>query len=224
MKRGAFIALLLAGLAYGISYAYIHRKKHGIRRVAAIAGVIAVVIGVSVCARYAEITERWSDIDSATGAGSGREVFWAIIALNWLSAGLLTKFVGFGPHSVFELTSQEWFAGVPAHNDWLMLLHEFGIIGVLAFVGVCWAFAASVPRLVRDCPSMAPAYCAALAGAFCVMLFDIFSYNTETAFFSLLVAVPLGISARVLRTQTKRSVVRKLVRRGSAIPMTAGGN
>jgi hypothetical protein len=202
VKRGAFIALLLAGIAYGITYAYIHRKGRGIKRVAAIAVLVAVAIGVSVWARSDEISERWSDVNdpSAIGGGSGREVFWAIIGQEWLGDDLTTKLIGNGPHSVYELTGELWFAEIPAHNDWLNLVYEFGIIGVLAFAGVCWALARSVPLLMRDCVKMAPVFTAALAAAFCVSIFDLFSYNTETSFFALLMAVPLGMSARAHAT------------------------
>jgi len=211
VKRGAFIALLLAGLAYGITYAYIHRKSRGIQRAGAIAVVVAVVIGVSVWARSDVISERWADVDdpSAMGGGSGREIFWAIIGQEWLGDDLTTKFIGNGPHSVYELTGELWLAEIPAHNDWLNLLYEFGIIGMLAFAGVCWALARSVPLLIRDCAKMAPTFSAALAAAFCVSVFDLFCYNTETSFFAVLVAVPLGISARTHLADIEEPLARK---------------
>lgn len=200
LKRGAFVALVFAGLAYGITYGYIHRKGHGVRRATAIAGILLVVIGISIWANADMFALKWSAAtdpsDPAYDAGSGREIFWLMIGQHWLAADLPTKFIGFGPHSVWELTGDEYLASIPAHNDWLNVLHEFGIIGVLAFGGVCWSLARCIPRLIRDCPGMAPAYVAALAGAFWVAAFDLFCYNPETAFFSLLMAVPLGMSER----------------------------
>jgi hypothetical protein len=221
MKRGAFIALLLALLVYGITYAYIHRKERGIQRVAIIATGTAALLGALVMSHAGDIADRWSDLDNPNIAGSGREVFWQIIAQHWLDAGLVTKLIGFGPHSTYDYTGLMWFAEVPAHNDWLNLLHEFGIVGVLAFAGVCWALGSSVPRLIRDCPHVAPAYCASLAVGFCMTLFDLFSYTTDTAWFSLIVAVSLGLSARAHRVSGENPIVRKSACRRLAMQIPA---
>lgn len=203
MKRGTLIALILGALAYGITYARIHRYSGGIRRVAKISAIVVVAIGVTAWLRAGAIAERWGDISNPDQAGSGRAVFWAIIAQHWLNADLITKFVGFGPHSVYDITAELWFAGVPAHDDWLMLIHEFGIIGLIAFAMVCWAMAKSVPRIIRGCPQLAPVFCAALAGALCVTIFDLFAYNTETSFFGVLIAIPLGMATRASPTEVE---------------------
>jgi len=196
MKRGAFIALILAALAYGVTFARIHRATGGIKRVAKIAAVVAIAIGVTAWLRAGSIAERWSDIEDPNQAGSGRAVFWTIIALHWLNANLITKVIGFGPHSVYETLATLWFSSSPAHDDWLMMIHEFGIIGMVAFGMVGWALVRSMRWVIRDCPQLAPVFCAALAAALCVTIFDLFAYNTETSFFAALIAVPLGMAAR----------------------------
>ena len=218
MKRGAFVALLLAALAYGMTYAYINRRSRGIQRVAAVAGILVVAIGVSVWLRGGEIAARWSEVDDPNNLGSGRGIFWLIIAQHWLSADVITKFIGFGPHSVFEITGDQYLAAIPAHNDWLNMLHEFGIVGVLAFCLVCWVLVKSFSPVLRNFPKFAPLFCAALSGALCITLFDIFSSNSETSFFSLLIAVPLGMSARVRLGHARPLVPRKSVSKGQYVP------
>ena len=215
MKRGAFLAMILAGVGYGITYAYIHRKNHGLRRVSGIAGILALVIGISIAANANQFVSKWAAAsdpnDPAYDAGSGREIFWAIIAVHWLQANPLTKVIGYGPYSTLEITGEQYVAAMPAHDDWLMMLHEFGIIGLLAFVAVCWTMISSVPRLIRNCPDMAPAFVAALSGALIVSIFDLFCDNPETAFFSLLIAVPLGMSARSHATGLEKPALRRII-------------
>jgi hypothetical protein len=218
MKRGAFIALLLAALAYGMTYAYINRKSRGIRRVVAFAGIVVVAIGIPVWLRGGEIAARWTEVEDPNNLGSGRGIFWLIIAQHWLSADVITKFIGFGPHSVFEITGDQYLAAIPAHNDWLNMLHEFGIVGVLALGAVCWALVKGLSPILRDCPKFAPLFCAALSGALCITLFDIFSSNSETSFFSLLIAVPLGMSARARLGRVRQSVPRKSVSKRPFVP------
>ncbi|HTY61911.1 MAG TPA: O-antigen ligase family protein [Acidobacteriota bacterium] len=216
-KRGALIALIVSSIAYGISYAYIHRQKRGFQRVALVSVLLAIVIAAMVWVRAADISARWSDLGDPEVAGSGRAVFWALIAQNWLIASPITKVIGYGPHSVYDLTGDSWFVAVPAHNDWLMLLHEFGILGLVSFIGILLVLASNLPRLIRNCPQLAPAFTAALAGALCVMAFDLFCYNTETAFFSLLIAVPLGICERRFSSRAVRKPRYSLLCRRNAI-------
>jgi O-antigen ligase len=215
MKRGGFLAMILAGLGYGITYASIHRKSHGLRRVSAVGAILVLVVGLSFWANADQLSSKWSAAsdpnDPKFDAGSGREIFWAIIALHWYQADPLTKVIGYGPHSTYEITGEQYIDAIPAHDDWLMMLHEFGIVGLLALVGVSWAMIRSVPRLIRDCPDMAPSFVAALSGALIVSIFDIFCVSSETAFFSLLIAVPLGMSARAHSAEPHKPAPRRIV-------------
>ncbi|MGB0065907.1 MAG: O-antigen ligase family protein, partial [Terracidiphilus sp.] len=190
-KRGAFVSLLLGATAYGIAYAYINRRNRGIQRVLKVATGIVFIICLAALLRSGEIAARWEGLNEPGDEGSGRGVFWVIVFLHWLGADWYTKFVGFGPHSTYDLLGSQWFAEIPAHNDWLQILHEFGVLGLMAFAAMGWAIVRLVPRLVRNDPKIAPVFCAALACAFTSSLLDIFSYSTETAWFGILMATPL---------------------------------
>jgi hypothetical protein len=196
MKRGALVALLFGAIVYGIMYAYIHRHRHGVRRVLRIGAVMLLVVGLAFLSRSDEIMGRWAGLQDPADSGSGRQFFWIIILGHYVSADLPTKLLGFGPKATYTLLATTWFSESPAHNDWLQILHEFGIAGVLTFFAVAAAFVRTIPRIIRRCPRFAPAYSAALAGAFCMTLFDIFAYTTKTAWFSLIMAICLGMSAK----------------------------
>ena len=132
-KRGAILATSVASLPLLI-YMLTNKKVKLTRR---ILFIVLIVIGAFVALRYFSYyfdaaIERFESIEEDEGSGRG-----------WIYEEYLNQFLISKPsHQVFghglfagtrPLSSQYAFTHVAAHNDWLEILFDFGLIGVCTY-------------------------------------------------------------------------------------------
>lgn len=196
VKRGAMLALVVAAIGYWLLYVGLHRNRRGLSITLIISSVAVTTTSIVAWLNWDAIAHRWEQVSDPINGGSGRAVFWDLIAQHWMSAGLLTKCIGFGPHSTYDLTGTLWLAAIPAHNDWLNILHEFGILGLLPYAVTWIVMASSIRGVTRYCRDWAPAYYAVLAVAFCLGMVDLFAYSPKAIWFSVFVGAVLAIYER----------------------------
>ncbi len=125
-KRGAIVAMLVM-LAFSVIY-YAHNIRFTTKNMVAMAGLLCVLIG-GIC--YAYYSNDWlvSRIDrmSVVGMG-GRGIAYPLLFNYWCNDGnFWTMMFGNG----MSQTVTVW--GNYAHNDWLELLINNGVLGVVVY-------------------------------------------------------------------------------------------
>lgn len=65
---------------------------------------------------------------------SGRSLFWALDIDSFFSSGLINKLFGHGLNFIYELNATHGFDYIWAHNDFVQILVDFGIIGLLLYL------------------------------------------------------------------------------------------
>ena len=82
---------------------------------------------------------RFSDLDPASGSGSGRYVFWRVSLNYLLSRGIGAQMFGEGMGNVRDVIERDWGCAIISHTDWLDIPHAFGLFGL---VGITWWYTA----------------------------------------------------------------------------------
>lgn len=133
LKRGAMI---IAALFYIISilYVYIGQNKSVLNKRIMHLSVIILIVGVV----YAFVTiYNSNDLIQARieltieGSSSSRDYIYAQVWSAWLNSNILYQLIGHGPIATLSATINY------AHNDWLEILYDFGLIGLLLYVVIC---------------------------------------------------------------------------------------
>ncbi|TCD02699.1 O-antigen ligase family protein [Pedobacter psychroterrae] len=132
-KRGA-VVLGAIGLLYFCYYQFRTIEKRNL-----IKGYLIAVLGVSVLAYYTYdflasneyLLQRLEVINLQTGEGtSGRNIIYSAILEGWYSSdNFLRLLFGYGFAGSLFLTG-----GSFAHNDWLELLSNFGLLGISIYI------------------------------------------------------------------------------------------
>jgi hypothetical protein len=78
---------------------------------------------------------RISELNPSTGTGSGRYIFWSIALEHISNRGVVNKVIGEGIGSIRDLMFQRYGIYIGCHNDWLDLIHAFGMFGI---IGLLW--------------------------------------------------------------------------------------
>ena len=126
-SRGNFIALIIPLMIVFLSWIF----SKSMRLVSKV--WICIVIVVCVCFLYISFANGFSlQIGRMTtfepGSDNGRLDIWRIVIKNWTDRPLF----GHGSNSMY--LNQ----GVAAHNTYLELLYNYGLVGLLLFVGFLW--------------------------------------------------------------------------------------
>ncbi len=137
LKRGAFVALILSILAYGITFRKCNSKPFVCRiLVPFILTFAIVVISVSVW-RWDQLLLRWACVfDPTMVDSSGRDQFYPLIIRHWSGGSLLNQIFGFGIFSVPNTLENIGYYAIYAHSDWLQILHDQGAVGILLFAAI----------------------------------------------------------------------------------------
>ncbi len=127
-KRGALIAGAIGFLLF-ISY-----QIKTIKRKNRLKGFLFVSAGLGIMIYYLNqflenneyLLSRLQSIEE--GNSSGRDLIYTFLLEGWLQGNFIQLLLGFGFASSFKM------AGNYAHNDWLELLTNFGLMGVLLYL------------------------------------------------------------------------------------------
>lgn len=98
-----------------------------------------------------------------TGGGSGRLSMWQMIVDNWKEGGLIRQIFGFGFFKVQDLMTE--IRGVPyfAHSDWIQLLYDHGMLGVLIYFLLIIFYIAERKTVLLFAPEMFSSYIASIS-------------------------------------------------------------
>jgi hypothetical protein len=129
-KRGALFAGTIGLLLFIYYQLKTLKRKHRIR------GFLFVSTGIGIMIYYLNqflesneyFLSRLQLIEE--GSSSGRNIIFASIYNGWLNGDVLQLLFGFGFASSFK------FAGNFAHNDWLELLSNFGLLAVIIYAAL----------------------------------------------------------------------------------------
>lgn len=190
MKRGAILSLGLA-LIYWLylKNRYFHSLSTILNTI--LLGVLgAGLIGVFWFTRGEQFSERLSDT-----SGSGRDVVYSTILDGFLKADISEILFGHGSMGVQILTGEKIglreYAryGLQAHNDWLTLAYDFGLLGLTLFLLVHLALFKKTGQLKKLRPDLfvklRPIHAAIFASSF----FSEILFNTSLTFAYLLLAI-----------------------------------
>ena len=184
-KRTGFLALIIAATVYMILSAYV-KQKHSIRKT-----LFAVVAaGVSSGAVYWILMyiDRVFSLGMflrlerlSSDGGGGRSGIYTIVWNHFKESRIAEKLFGHGNFSTEPLT------GFLAHNDYLEVLYDYGIIAFAALAGIMIFLFAYAYRMVREKNPVAPAFAASLVIGLFLSMFSFlmvyFTYVTSIAAF-----------------------------------------
>lgn len=174
MKRGAI--LLAAVLTIYFLY---HSLKEASQKEKLYLLLLSIVTIILICMVVADLMESSAYFNrrvqqTLEGDASGRDSIYSILWYAFLENGSLFHcLLGFGADATIE------FAGNFAHNDWLELLINNGLLGILLYVGYWWKFASLKNKIVEE-----NVKCAAVAYCMTFIMLTLYSmsYNNMDIF------------------------------------------
>jgi hypothetical protein len=135
-KRGAILALIISSSLYLLFYAFIQKSYSSVIRsfflffVLLFSLIFAMILVNEIKPDFFE--GRTSDIVDKKKFGSGRASFFPYLFGHYkdaINSRPINFFFGFGSRSVQKISS-----GYYAHSDWLQLLHDYGIFGLIVML------------------------------------------------------------------------------------------
>lgn len=160
VKRGAMLALIAGAFVYFVLTLHISSREHKIRHWITVALAVALV-GGGLAWQWENLRERMhTDLDHGE-LGSGRSWFYRVIISEWHDSGIVSILLGKGFVTV-RRTMWHYGIEIDAHSDWLEILHDMGLLGVLlfAYVHICILIIVRRALWKRDpvVPSLGMAY------------------------------------------------------------------
>ena len=132
LKRGAII---IAASYYMVSiiYVFIGRNKNVLNKrfiqllvLALVAGVVYALMSIY---NSNDLIQARIEL-TLEGSSSGRDYIYAKIWKAWEDSSLIFQVIGHGPISTLSAAPNY------AHNDWLEILYDFGILGLLLYLAI----------------------------------------------------------------------------------------
>lgn len=128
-SRGMIIGLALAALAVGARVLWMEP-----RRVPFVAVLLAVAASGLLLPGGQGILQRFEDPSTATGGG--RLQIWARIGESLAASGPAELAVGHGFGASSELVARSFTSLNSTHNAYLLVVYDFGIVGMLLFLAL----------------------------------------------------------------------------------------
>lgn len=163
VKRGAMLALFFSGIVFSAISIIISTRKKKLQDLIVIILVMA-VIAIGLVWQWGNLEKRMEkDIYRGSGIGSGRGAFYPIIVAEWYNSSTFSFLFGKGFFTVRDTLDNKYGERIYAHSDWLEILHDMGILGIVLFVYlhfrmlliVCYAFRQRNPVT----PALSMGYC-----------------------------------------------------------------
>jgi hypothetical protein len=129
-SRGAFLAMVLPIIF--ISF----KRFHSIRSIFLITSFLSIIIlGFSLTNYFDALIVRFTDASLFTG--STRTEVWSGSLKLFFNSDLLTFLFGGGSHYSYEICGEAVSVNhFTCHNDFLAILYDYGVFGLIAFVVV----------------------------------------------------------------------------------------
>ena len=192
MERSVQLEVLVGLPVLLLSYLKTQPRRR--RLMLGVAMVALLVFAAVYAANATAINERWSEAsEGGDQSGSGRVAFWGILLANWWNGDTFTHLLGFGQNSVYLTTKSEWFAGlVHAHNEWIQMLYEIGLIGLLSYALVIVFFWKTTLQLLKVRAPGATAILLATTVITVRSIFDFFLNSSTASFYGVTLGVAMG--------------------------------
>jgi hypothetical protein len=201
VKRGTVLALLAGSLVYSAVSIRMSSREHKTRDFVIVILMLAAVAG-GLLWQWENLRHR-IDRDLSTGQiGSGRSSFYRVIIAEWYGGSAFSLLFGKGSFTVYETVDIRMGNRINAHSDWLEILHDMGLFGIMLFVYLHLRILAVVGQALRQREPAAPA----LAMGYCVFaLRNVYSQCVVGTNMSIYFALLLGYAA----AQTSRRTLRE---------------
>jgi hypothetical protein len=196
VKRGAILALIVSGFVSSAISIRMSSRRHKVRKFVIIAVVIAAMTG-GLLWQWDRIMYRMNkDFDSDI-IGSGRGAYYPVIIKEWYNSGAFSFLFGKGFFTVPDILDSIYTIRRYAHSDWLEILHDMGVLGIVLFVYLHSRILLVVRDAIRERNPVAPV----LAMGYCVFaLKNIYSQcvvgDADTIYFALLLGYSSASTAR----------------------------
>lgn len=165
MKRGA----ILLAVVLTIYFLY-HSLKEASQKEKLYLLLLSIVAIILICMVVSDLMDSSAYFNrrvqqTLEGDSSGRDTIYSTLWLAFLENGSLFHcLLGFGAHSTISI------AGNYAHNDWLELLINNGLLGIVLYAWYWWKFASLKNKIEEE-----TAQCAVVA--YCITFFMLSLYS-----------------------------------------------
>ncbi|WP_158279232.1 O-antigen ligase family protein [Kocuria rosea] len=125
-----------------------YRKKHP----AWLLGVALIVFPASLLYRERNsVAEATIGVKGIDAAGSGRMGSWLERGQIYLQYDWANKLIGTGPYSDYRITDIWWWEPKSAHSDWVTMVMEYGLVGVVLLCIYLFSLARQVSTPGKYC-------------------------------------------------------------------------
>ncbi|MGN0811932.1 MAG: O-antigen ligase family protein [Candidatus Coproplasma sp.] len=136
-----------------------------------------------------DIIERFLNISD--DGGSGRDLIWELVIDDFNQSSLNEKIFGHGYHTVMQVTGSSIIdREVLAHNDYLEILYDYGIIGLVLcaswLVSILIKYFVSLKKKEKNVPILSYI-------VVCLLVLTIFSYVMVQSKIIIFVVIALGL-------------------------------
>lgn len=173
LKRTALIAVIISLLVY-LFVRFKNKDEHKFRLVLyGIAVLIIIVIAYQLVVQYTGNDLLAKLLDTQEDGGSNRDIIYHAVIEKFLSLGLGQKLLGVGYNGVrYSYNIVSAGSVVSAHNDFLEVLCDYGIIGFILYIWIIIKQIKSYLYLRRIESELAPAMAASIVLFFVLSTFS----------------------------------------------------
>lgn len=195
VKRGAVLALVAGGFVYSILMIQMSSREYKTRSLITVVLAVAIIAG-GLLWQWENLQHRmYADLDRGE-LGSGRTWLYRVIISEWHDSGVVAILLGKGLTTVPQ-TMRRYGTVVYAHSDWLEVLHDMGLLGILLFAYLHICILSVIRQALWQRAPVAPA----LAMGYCVFaLRNVYSQcvigPNESIYFGLLLGYAAALTSR----------------------------
>ena len=188
IKRGGILTLVIGALVYVWCRQFISERRNLAVLLAIIGlGVFAYGIYYMVTFLESDILERFLHMQE--DQGSGRLEIWQTVIEDLRQSDTTSFLVGHGYRSVNISIGYE---SVPAHNDFLEVFYDFGLVGLMLYLVAWFYLIRDAIRLLRQKSPYAPTFCMMVACFFALSMVSIVIYYFWVTYFAIMIGLILG--------------------------------
>lgn len=188
-KRGGLVALGLGVFVYALCRMIVSQNKKALLAVIAFVIIPIIVFGIShlVSALDSSILERFATLQK--DKGSGRFDIWLRVINSIANSSRLEHLTGHGYLSVPDLIGD---ANLPAHNDFLEIFYDYGLIGLLIYIITWFQLIRISFKLLRQRSAYAPAFNMMVSIYFILSMVSIVLYYFWFTYICIMIGVVVG--------------------------------
>ncbi len=188
IKRGGFITLLSGAIVYVWCKQYISRKN-SLTILMGIIGLCVLAYSIYYMVTFFEsnIIERLMNLQD--DQGSGRLGIWQTVIDNLRHSDTASFLLGHGYRSVEVPLGNNL---VPAHNDFLEVFYDFGLIGLVLYLIAWYHLIVDTIRMIRRKSPYAPTFSMMVVIVFIFSMLSIVIYYFWVTYFFIMIGLTLG--------------------------------